>query len=87
MKRLLFGIALAFALGLVVGVLLVLGPHPLTDSPWPAPTPSPTPTPILAIVDEQKVDRMTCEAWMAGAVIAERLRLTGKPNPPPESSR
>ena len=80
MKRLLIG----FVAGVVFRVLLVLGPHPLTDSPWPAPTPSPTPAAVNLDILDRQVDRLACEAAMAQAVIAERLRLTGRPNPPPE---
>jgi len=73
---------LGFALGLVFGVLLVLGPHVPTDSPWPAPTPSPTPTPILAVVDEKALDLLTCEASYQWAVLRTHLRDTCRPNPP-----
>jgi len=81
MKHLLLGLAL-FALGVVFGVLLVLGPHPLTDSPWPAPTPSPTS--ILAIVDVEKLDRAQCDAELVQLEISCRLLYTGRPNPPRE---
>ena len=68
---------LAFALGLVAGVLLVLGPGPVADSPWPAPTPSPTLTET-----EQTVDRLTCEALVQWATLRTHLRDTCRPNPP-----
>jgi len=67
----------AFALGLILGVLLVLGPGPVVDSPWPAPTPSPT----LAET-ERTVDRLTCEALVQWAVLRTHLRDTCRPNPP-----
>jgi hypothetical protein len=75
---------IGFGAGVVFGVLLVLGPHPLTDSPWLAPTPSPTPTPILAIVDVEKLDRAQCDAELVQLEISCRLLYTGRPNPPRE---
>ena len=30
---------------------------------------------------EQKVDKATCEALLVNAIITERIRLTGRPNP------
>ena len=83
MKHLLLGLAL-FALGLVFGVLLVLGPGAPSELPWPAPAPSPTPTPILAIVDVEKLDRAQCDAELVQLEINCRLLYTGKPNPPRE---
>ena len=69
--------AIAFFLGLFLGVVLGRDPHPLSDSPWPAPTPSPT----LAET-ERTVDRLTCEALVQWAVLKTHLRDTCRPNPP-----
>ena len=78
MKRVLIG----FALGAVFGVLLVLGPGPVVDSPWPAPTPSPTP--LLDWAEEiRKADKALCDAAMKEAILEERVRLTCQTNPDP----
>ena len=52
MKRFLAGLAL----GVVLGVLLCLGPGPVVDSPWPEPTP------ILAVVDVAGLAQAQCQA-------------------------
>lgn len=68
-------------IGFVVGIGLGAALASLPSSGTP---PSPSPSPILSVVDEKLIDRLTCEAMVAGAIIGERLRLTGKPNPPVE---
>lgn len=45
----------------------------------------PIPAPVKAEVKydqlEKNIDKTTCEAMMIQAIISERIRLTGKPNP------
>ena len=74
---------IGFALGLVIGVLLVLGPHMPTESPWPAPSPSPSPRLISIDWDEEarKVAQMKCDTEKAQIAVDCKILWTGKPNP------
>jgi hypothetical protein len=65
---------LGFCFGIVAGIIFGIGIHHTSHKE--------TPKKEVKIEELEKIiDRSTCEAIAINAIINERMRLTGKPNP------